>query len=167
MLDRLGTNPTQLLGMLSFSLASLACLLASRRSPDAGIWKVLAFANALFLLEVVIGLRFRALEWARALLRARGEFPSLHGTGQAFAIAALAAAAAAAMLAFMLVPGMARPAARVGVSLTIALFALFGIETISLHKIDGLLYLGIGPVLLVGWLWAALSATICLAALSA
>lgn len=166
MLGRLGTNPTQLLGMLSFSLATLACLLASRRSPDRRVWKTLACANALFLLEVILGLRFRALEFARALLRGRGELPSLHGTGQAVAIAAVAAAAMVAMLAFLRVGGIARPATRVGASLTIALLALFGIETVSLHDIDGFFYLGIGPVLLVGWLWAAACAGICVAALA-
>jgi hypothetical protein len=164
MLDRFGTNPTQLLGILSFSLTTVTCLLAARRSPDSRNWKVLTFVNALFLIEIIVGFRFRVLDWARALLQERGEYLQLHGKDQAVAILALAAVAVT-MLLFLLLFRIARPAARVGATLTIALLALFGIETISLHKIDAIFYLRIGPVLLVGWLWAVASAGICLAAL--
>jgi hypothetical protein len=165
MLDRLGTNLTQLLGILSFSLTTLACLLAAHRSPDARIWKVLTFVNALFLIEIIVGFRFRVSDWARTLLQERGEYLQLHGKDQAVAILALAAAAVT-MLLFLLLFRIARPAARVGASLTIVLLALFVIEAISLHEIDAIFYLRIGPVLLVGWLWAVASAGICLAALN-
>jgi H+/Cl- antiporter ClcA len=166
MLDRFGTNPTQLLGILSFSLTTLACSLAALRSPDARIWKVLTFVNALFIVEIIVGFRFRILDWARALLQDRGEYRQLHGKDQGMAIVALVAAAAIAMLLFLLLRRVARPAARVGASLTIVLLALFAIETISLHEIDAIFYLRIGPVLLVGWLWGVASAGICLAALN-
>lgn len=165
MLDRLGTNPTQLLGILSFSLTTLACLLAAHRSPDARLWKVLTFVNALFLIEIIVGFRFRVLGWARTLLRERGEYLQLHGKDQALAILTLAGAAVT-MLLFLLLVRITRPAARVGASLTIVLLTLFAIETISLHEIDAIFYLRIGPVLLVGWLWAVASAGICLAALN-
>jgi hypothetical protein len=81
------------------------------------------------------------------------------------AILALAGAAVTILLCLLLYR-IARPAARVAASLTIVLLALFAIETISLHEIDAIFYLRIGPVLLVGWLWAVASAGICLAALN-
>jgi hypothetical protein len=165
MLDRFGTNPTQLLGILSFSLTTVACLHAARRAPDARVWKVLTFVNALFLIEVIVGFRFRVLDWARTLLRERSEYQQLHGKDQAVAIIALAAAAVT-MLLFLLLFRIATPATRVGTSLTIVLLALFAIETVSLHEIDAVFYLRMGPVLLVGWIWAAVSAGICLAALN-
>lgn len=164
MLDLFGTNPTQLLGILSFSLTTVTCLLAARRSPDARIWKVLTFVNALFLIEIIVGYRFRVLDWAIALLQERGEYQQLHGEDQAVAILALAVASVA-MVVFLLLFRIARPAARVGASLTIVVLALFAIEAISLHEIDAVFYLRIGPILLVGWLWAVASAGICLAAL--
>jgi hypothetical protein len=164
MLDWFGTNPTQLLGILSFSLTTVTCLLAARRSPDARIWKVLTFVNALFLIEIIVGYRFRVLDWATALLQERGEYQQLHGKDQAVAILALAAASVT-MVIFLLLFRIARPAARIGASLTIVVLALFAIETISLHEIDAVFYLRIGPILLVGWLWAVASAGICLAAL--
>jgi hypothetical protein len=166
MLDRFGTNPTQLLGMLSFSLTTLACLLAARRSPNARIWKVLTFLNALFLVEIIVGFRFRVLDWARTLLQDKGEYLQLHGKDQAVAILALAAAAAITMLLFLFLSRIGTTAARVGASLTIVLLVLFAIETISLHEIDAIFYLRIGPVLLVGWLWVVASSGICLAALN-
>jgi len=165
MLDRFGTNPTQLLGILSFSFSTLACLFAALRSPDARIWKVLAFVNALFLVEIIAGFRFRVLNWVRTLLQDRGEYQQLHGKYQAVAILALAGAIAM-FLVLRLLPRIARPATRACASLTIVLLALFGIETISLHEVDAIFYLRIGPVLLVGWLWAVASAGIGLAALN-
>jgi len=164
MLYQFGTNPTQLLGILSFSLTTVTCLLAARRSADARVWKLLTFVNALFLIEIIVGFRFRILDWAHTLLRERGEYQQLHGKDQAVAILALAVASITTIL-FLLLFRIARPAARIGASLTIMVLALFSIETISLHEIDAIFYLRMGPVLLVGWLWAVASAGICLAAL--
>lgn len=164
MLDWFGTNPTQLLGLLSFSLTTIACLFAARRSSDAKLWRTLAFLNALFVIEILVGFRFRVADFARTLLNERGEYPQLHGKDQALIILALVAAVAI-MLLFLLLSRIAKPAARVGASLTIVLLTLFAIETISLHQIDGIFYMRMGPVLLVGWLWAVPSVGICLAAL--
>jgi hypothetical protein len=44
---------------------------------------------------------------------------------------------------------------------------LFTIEAISLHAVDALMYAYIGPVLAIGWAWAALALTITAAALVA
>jgi hypothetical protein len=61
MLDRLGTNPTQVIGILLIGLATLACLSALRRRPsrDVLVWRALAFTNGLLVIEVLIGLRFK------------------------------------------------------------------------------------------------------------
>jgi hypothetical protein len=56
------------------------------------------------------------------------------------------------------------PAARVATSVTIAVLALFSIEAVSLHAIDAIFYRSIGPVLLIGWIWALASAAIVFAA---
>jgi hypothetical protein len=53
---------------------------------------------------------------------------------------------------------------RVAVIFTLGLLALFAVETVSLHTIDAIFYRPVGPVLLIGWLWAAASAGICAAA---
>lgn len=164
MLDRFGTNSTQLLGILSFSLTTIACSFAARCSSDAKIWKVLAFLNALFLIEILVGFRFRISDWARAVLSENGGYVELHGKDQALIILAVVATSVI-MLLFLQKLRIAGPAARVGAALTIVLLALFAIETISLHEIDAIFYRPIGPFLLVGWLWAAASAGICLATL--
>jgi hypothetical protein len=45
-------------------------------------------------------------------------------------------------------------ASRFATSITIAVSALFAIETASLHALDAVLYRPIGPILLIGWIWA-------------
>jgi len=166
MLDRLGTNPTQLIGVLSFALTTIACQLATRRSSGARTWKVLALLNALFLVEIIVGFRFRVLGWARTLLQEEGRYSQLHGEDQAVVIIALVAAAVILVLLVLLLPRISGPAARVGISLTVLLLALFAVETVSLHEVDAIFYRRIGPVLLVGWLWAIAAAGICMAAVS-
>lgn len=166
MLDQFGTNPTQLIGVLSFALTTIACLLATYRSRDARTWKVLALLNALFFVEIIVGLRFRVLDLARTHLQEKGLYLQLHGEDQAVVIVALMAAAVILVLLLLFLPRVAGPAARVGTSLTILLLALFAIETVSLHDIDAVFYRRVGPVLLVGWLWATASVGILVAALS-
>jgi hypothetical protein len=166
MLDRFGTNPTQLTGLLSFAAATMACLIAARRSlgRNARIWQLLAFINGLFLIEIFIGLRHRVHNYVDALLMAEGQYghrremqePTIIG------LATLALLCATLLLFSRRLTGAVRTAA----SLTIALLALFAIETVSLHALDAIYYRPIGTVLLIGWLWAIAAAGICWAGLT-
>ena len=70
------TNPTQLIGILTFVAASIACFL-SVRSPglqDARVWKLLAFINLLFTTEVVVGFRLRVHSLVVSLLINHGQY---------------------------------------------------------------------------------------------
>jgi hypothetical protein len=159
------TNPTQLTGLLSFIVATIACLVAARRliSRDARVWYLLAFANFLFFIEICFGLRFRITERAIEILKARGIYNLLHGSYQKI-LDLVIATIAAIFVILVLTRYQVGGAARFALILTIAVLCLFAIETVSLHEVDAMLYRPIGPVLTVGWLWAIAAAAICWAA---
>jgi hypothetical protein len=166
MLDRFGTNPTQVTGLLSFAAATIACVIAARHSSwrDARVWQVLVFINGLFLMEIFIGLRHRIHDYLAALLMAEGEYGQRRGM-QEFIIIWLATIALICVTLFLFSHRLAGTV-RIAVSLTIALLALFAIETVSLHALDAVFYRPIGPVALIGWLWAIAAVGVCWAALT-
>jgi hypothetical protein len=166
MLDRFGTNPTQLTGLLSFALATTACLSAGRRSTpgDKRIWNALAFINGLLLLDILFGFRFRILGFARVLLRAEGLYDQLHGWAQGIIVVLVATIALACGLLFLFRRQVAGGPARIAAGITIVVLGIFAIEALSLHEIDAVYYRPIGPVLTVGWLWAIGAVGICSAA---
>lgn len=166
MLDRLGTNPTQVLGVISFATATIACLSAVWTSAirDRRTWKVLAFMNGLFLIEVVVGLRFRILELSRASLKAEGLYYQLHGGIQKVTVFSIATLALVSVILALILRPFAGTSARVAVSMTIIVLALFATEAISLHELYAVLYRPIGPVAVIGWLWAVAAAGTALAA---
>jgi predicted membrane-bound spermidine synthase len=166
MLDRFGTNPTQLLGVLSFAAATIACLSALRRSGsrDRRIWKVLALTNGMLLIETALGLRFRILELARASLKAEGLYNQMHGEVQGIVVVSIAAIALIFATLFLLRSQVAGGAVRVAACMTIANMAVFAVEMVSLHELYAVFYRPVGPVALIGWLWAITAAGISLAA---
>ena len=87
----------------------------------------------------------------------RGSF--LHADSQSIAIIALILVML--VLYWRQIGGVATRAAA---SVTIAVWALFAIEMISLHALDAVFYRPIGSVLTIGWLWAIAAAAISLAA---
>jgi hypothetical protein len=168
MFDRLGINPTQLTGLLSFAAAAASCLIAARRSTwrNARVWRVLVFINGILFIEVLAGLRHRIHDYVNALLMAEGEYGQRREMQEPIIIL-LATTALICVTVFLLSRRPDGAAVRIAASLAIALLALFAIETVSLHALDAVYYRPIGPVLLIGWMWAIASIGICWAALAA
>ena len=166
MFDRLSINPTQLTGLLSFAAATIACSIAARRSGsrDASTWRLLALINCLFLIETFSELRYDIYNHAKAMLAAEGLYAQIHGRGQEIIIILIAISALIFATLLLFWRQVAGGAARVAMSITIVVVALFAIETVSLHALRPVLYQPIGPVVMIGWLWAITAAGICLAA---
>lgn len=160
MLDLLDINPTQLTGLLSFATATVACLIAARRSRDAATWRLLALINFLFLIEVFSGFRHSIHELADAMLQERGLHAQMHGWVQEIITILIATIALIFGTLFLFWRKIAEDAARAAVSMTIVVVALFAIETVSLHELRAIIYRPIGPVLLIGWLWVVAAAGI-------
>jgi hypothetical protein len=167
MLDRFGTNLTQLTGLLSFAATTIACLIASLRSGsrDAPTWRLLALINCLLLIEIISGLRYHIHNLVKAMLEAGGLYAQMHGWIQELINISIAIVALIFVTLFLFWRQAGGGAARVAVSMTIVVVALFAIETVSLHELRPVIYQPIGPVLMIGWLWAIAAAGICLAAI--
>ena len=167
MLDRFGTNPTQVTGLLSFAASTIACVIATRRSEclDRRAWRVLGFINGLLVFEVFIGLRHRIHDYVNAILMAEGEYGQRREMQESIIIWLVIIALVCVTL-FLFSRRLGGAAVRIAVGLTIGLVALFAIETVSLHALDAIYYRPIGSVLLIGWLWALAAAGICWAALT-
>jgi hypothetical protein len=165
--DRFNTYPSDLVGLLAFSAALIACLIAAQRSETRGArtWNVLALINFLFDIEIYFGSRYRITELAKTLLKTEDLYAELHGSVQEVIIIAVAAIAFIIVTLFLFWRPIAGSAARVATSITIAVLALFVIETISLHELDAIFYRPIGPLLMLGWVWGIAATGICLAAL--
>lgn len=164
MIDALPIDPTQLTGLLAFGCAALACAFAGRVGRERRWWG-LAGVSSVCMLEVALGLRHRAHDLVDSLLRAGGWYDA-RSPAQVLLLAIVALLAAASLGWLTSLRGTAAEV-RVGAAAGMTALWLFGIEAISLHAVDALMYARIGPVLAIGWSWAALALVIAAAALVA
>src|ERR1700738_2903609 len=167
MLDTLGTNPTQLIGILSFAAASIACFVSGRQSalPEARTWEILALINLLFLLEIFIGLRHRLHDLVVAILMADAKY-NQRSSVQEILVLLSAVIVLTFAATFFIWHKTSAGSANVAMGLTIAVSFLFVIETVSLHTVDAVLYRPIASVMIVGWIWAIATCGIVVAASS-
>ena len=154
LLSRFSAYPSDLIGLLSFAIAAIACLVAARRSAvrDARAWYFLALMNCLFVIEIYFGSRYRITELTKTVLAKEQLYGKLHGWFQEIIIVAVLVVILVAVILF--VWRIAGTGARVAAILTIAVTVLFATETISLHSIDAIFYRPFGAILLLGWVWA-------------
>ena len=161
----LDTNPTQLTGLLAFALATVACIAAARNGRAATHWRRIAIFQAACFVEVLFGLRHRAHDVVDTLLQAKGWYAERGPVQAALLVAVLALAAAT----FWVLARLRRLDAGVWVAsaATAAALWLFVIESVSLHGVDAVMYLHLGPVLLIAACWAATAAAVIWAAAGA
>jgi hypothetical protein len=165
LLENFGTNPTQLLGLVAFASATIACIFSNKKSPnEVWAWIVLAIANAAFFIEILVGIRHHLHETAVSFLRSAGLYASRTGLqyGLILACAAIPLLATLLLLSFS---ALRKPRIIIATFASFSVLFLFGIEAISLHQIDEIFYQEIGPVLLIGWLWSVACLAIVLSTL--
>ena len=154
-------NPTQLVGLLAFGGAAIACARAARvRRPR--LWVGLAALLAGLALEVMLGLRHAVHDLVDSTLQLEGRYDARGPLQWALIATALS-------LAALSLWGVARLQrhdrhAMLACAASAALLWLFVIETISLHSVDAIVYAPAGPVKLIAWLWAAAAAVVAVAA---
>ena len=164
MIEALHTNPTQLIGLLAFACAAIACArtaLARRERP----WWWLCAACSVFVLEVAVGLRHRTHDLVDAVLQAEGSYAS-RGPVQIGLLTVALLLSAGTLLWLIRARATDANIKSAGVGCAAALW-LFLIEAISLHGVDAVMYAHIGPVMLIGWAWAATALLVMGAALRA
>lgn len=160
MFNLIGTNPTQVIGVLVFTAAALACSGAARRTSGraAAVWKALMVLQFVFVAEVVFGLRHRIHDLVDAMLQAQGWYWQRQPVQQALVLAT-AGLAALGLVAVSRLRHLGQ-ATSVALVSTFLVGVLFALEMVSLHRIDALMYHRVGPVMLIAWLWAAGAATV-------
>jgi len=153
LLSRFSAYPSDLIGLLSFATAAIACAVAARRSAvrDPHTWYFLALMNCLFVMEIYFGSRYLITVLTKTVLAKEQLYGKLHGRFQEIIIVAVVVIVLGLSLFVWRIVGTG---ARVAAILTIAVMVLFAVETISLHSIDAIFYRPIGGVLLLGWVWA-------------
>ena len=165
MLESLGTNPTQLLGLVAFASATIACILAKRKAPNEGrAWTVLAITNAAFFVEIIFGIRHRLHDVAVSLLLSAGLYEG-RADLQYVLIFVSAAVLLFMALLFLFLRRVRKPGLSIATVASLTILSLFVLEAISLHRIDQIFYQKIGPILLVGWLWCIACVAIVLSTL--
>lgn len=162
-------NSTQFAGLVSFIPAAIAAAAAGiatkdQANPATRSWTRIAIVHAVLAAEVVAMSRHRLSGAVGDWLKTQGAYPERR-SGQMALILILV------LLALLLIRYVVRRASTrrlaYALSATGLLLALFAVETVSLHAIDGILYHGAGPVLLIGWLWLACGWTTAVIATSA
>lgn len=149
------TNPTQVAGLLAFAASTLACAWAARRRPRSG-WAALAAVHAVLWLDILLNTRHRVHDVVNAGLRALGWYESRVW---------LQAALLLALGAGVVIAWRARRRAGAAVTATGVLIALLLIEAISWHESDRVLYMHVGPLLLIAYVWLACAAVVVFAAM--
>jgi hypothetical protein len=166
MLDTIGTNPTQLIGILAFGAASITCFLSSRRPgyPDVRAWKLLGFIHLLFTIEILVGFRHQVHNLVVSILIEYGDYNQRSSVQEILIL--LSVLIFLTLIATIFVFFRPREWSTIfAVSSTIVVIPLFAIETVSLHAVDAVLYRPIASVMIVGWIWAIAGCSIVLAAL--
>jgi hypothetical protein len=155
-------DATQWVGMAGFAVAALLCARAARHgSPN---WWILAGLNALLVVEIVAGWRYRIHDFADALLLNQG----LYEARRPWQIAMMVVAGVALLAAGLAVRARIQSAALASAGTGLCFgFSIFVMEAISLHAVDAVLYHRVGPVWVVCVFWVAASAWMGVAALTA
>lgn len=160
----LSINPTQWLGVAAFALSAAACTRAAARCGRS--WAGLAWLQVACAAEVVVNLRQHLHGAADGWLAMHGEYATRLPLQMALVAVTLAglAGGVGSALAGSRSGGAAATLARAA---TCAAITLFIVESISLHAVDAVMFAPFGPVLAVGWMWAAAAGVVIVAASTA
>ena len=153
-------------GLSAFGAAALACLRSSLgRARSAALWGALAALQAACALEILLNLRYRFRNAILPLMQERGWYASRTTWQGAAIIAALLVGTALVAWAWRRHRGDgAALGAIAGTALALMLLA---VETISLHRVDAVMYADAGPLVLLAWAWIGAAAIVIASALAA
>jgi len=153
-------------GLSAFAAAAAACLrVALRRRGAAALWGTLAALHAWWALEILLNLRYRFRAALIPLLQDRGWYASRTSwQGAAIVAALLIGMALAGWLGRRHRDDGAAIGAIAGTALALMLLV---VETISLHRVDAVMYAQVGPLVLLAWAWIGAAAIVIASALAA
>jgi hypothetical protein len=146
-------------GFSAFSAAGAACArVAMRGSRARALWSGLGVVHTLWAIEILLDLRYRWRGVLIPLLQARGWYASRTGWQEGAIVVALMMGATLVFVAWR----RHRHDAPVLGALagTVLAVMLLAVETVSLHRIDALMYAEAGPLVVLAWLWIGSAAIV-------
>ena len=153
-------------GLSAFTAAAAACLRVSlRRGRSAALWAILAALHAAWAVEIVLNLRYRFRAGILPLFQDRGLYAARTAWQAAAIVAALLLGSALAAWAWR--RHRDDGAALGAIAGTALALLLLVVETISLHRVDAVMYAEAGPLVLLAWAWIGAAAIVIASALAA
>ena len=154
-----GLSATRILGLTAYAIALAACLAKSVRRGTNGGWKrlywVLTLAQLALLLDIAFNWRWKLHDLFMHAAMAQDVYGERR-MPQRLALV-LIAAVAAGIAAWVLWKLRVRPGLATASAATVLSIALHGVEMISYHGMDAILYRMAGGVMVVSFLWATLA----------
>jgi hypothetical protein len=146
-------------GLSAFAAAAAACLRVSlQRGRSAALWGTLAAVHAAWALEIVLDLRYRFRAALIPMLQERGWYASRTAwQSEAIVVALLIGTALAAWAWRRHRDDGAALGAIAGTAMALLLLV---VETISLHRVDAVMYAEAGPLKLLAWAWIGAAAIV-------
>jgi len=161
-------NPTQVVGLLSFGVTAALCFAVWRSAQNVkSTWAWLAIAYAAMAIDVILGGRYLISKTLRTMLKSADLYQNRR-FWQIVVIILLLALVVAITRKMLSISRHQSDIIKKAIYATVLTLIFFIVESISLHKIDAILYHKAGPILLIGWIWATLAtlmAFICICAL--
>ncbi len=151
----MGIDATQISGATAFAIVSAACWGAARRRPQqpcTRVWTVLAVLLVVLAADVVWGGRHQVHNLVGQWLKQSGQYAQRQTLQAGLLGAGLLVLGLALWGTLVATKGCAQPV-RWAALCGLGLLGVFGLEMVSLHGIDAVMYLQLGPLKLVGWLW--------------
>lgn len=155
-------NATQLAGICAFILPTIFHILRKRQT-DSHLF-LLAIFYLLLAAEVIIGNRHLLSDALSSWLADTWLYSNRRGIVAVIIISGLALLATTTF--YYITKLHTHLINRISLMIACLTVALFILETASLHQIDAILYMPMGPILLIGWLWLLLGSAASLTALS-
>jgi hypothetical protein len=158
-----GLSATRILGLTAYAIALVACLAKSVGRETKGGWRRLYWALALAQLGLLFDIAFDWRWKLHDLFMHAAMAEDVYGERrmpQRLALV-LVVGVAAGIAAWVLWKLRAKPGLAVASAATVLSIALHGVEMISYHGMDAILYRMAGGVMVVSFLWAALAFVTC------
>jgi hypothetical protein len=167
MLDLFDTNPTQLIGIFAFGVATISCFFAAICADrEKGIWTTLALINLIFLFEIFIGLRHRVPGLHDFAVGMWLDLDDYAPDGRLKTLFLISSVAALLALVAPILVGLRSWQTRIATTLTMAMAAMFMLESLYITSLTKIIYKEVGFVFVIGWIWAAAAVGILLATLN-
>jgi hypothetical protein len=159
-----GLSATRILGLAAYAIALAVCVgkARSERPMSIGrrIYLALSLAQLVLLMDIAFNWRWKLHDLFMHAAMAEDIYGERRMPQRlALVLIAVVAAAVAAWILWRLRP---RRGAGLAAAATVLSFALHGVEMISYHGMDAILYRAAGGVMVVSFLWAALALLTCI-----